>query len=312
MKKAIIIDGGAGRAIAAIPALIKYVRLKPQDDLRIFIAGWDTLFWGIPELHDITFSTEIKGNFNARFRDLDEVISPEPYRLPNYYNQKCSLAEAFDEIINGTTDHSDLPPPRLVLNKMEEKQAATVIGQVKTLQQKQKTVVIQPFGRSAQRVDERDIIDDSSRSIEPQVYLKLAKKLATKYNLIFFGEKNFQVPGDDYTFKPELADLRAWASVIEAADYFVGCDSVGQHMARALNTPGTVVIGSTYAINTTYPNYFNIYENKNTRKTYSPIRISQFEGHLADRYNDRCMELSDQDIDELYKSIVEDIEKKAK
>lgn len=312
MKKAIIIDGGAGRVIAAIPSLIKHRKNNPDHDLRIFVAGWDTLLWGIPELHHISYSTEIKGNFEVRFKDLDEVISPEPYRLPNYYNQKCSLAEAFDEIINHTTDHSDLPPPCLVLNKMEEKQAAGLIGQVKTQQQKQKTIVIQPFGRSAQRVDERDIIDDSSRSIEPQVYLKLVKKLATKYNLIFFGEKNFQVPGDDYTFKPEVPDLRGWASVIEAADYFVGCDSVGQHMARAFNKPGTVIIGSTYAINTTYPDFFNIYEKKNTQKIYSPIRISQFEGHLADRYNDRCMDLSDQEVDELYKSIVEDIEKKVK
>lgn len=312
MKKAFIIDGGAGRVIASIPALIKYVKKNPDVDVTFFLAGWDTIAWGIPELHKISFSLEIKGIFESKIKQLDSLVSPEPYRLPNYYNQKCSLAEAFDEIINETTDHSDLGIPKLVLNKLEEKQAATIISQVKFQQQKQKTIIIQPFGRSAQRVDEKDIIDDSSRSIEPQVYLKLIKKLSTKYNLIFFGEKNFQVPGDTFTFKPEIADLRAWAALIEASDYFVGCDSVGQHIARAFNKPGTVIIGSTYAINTTYPKHFNIFEKTNIQKTYSPIRISQFESHLADRYNDRCMEFDDNEIDQLYKSIVEDIEKKVK
>lgn len=311
MKKAIMIDGGAGRVIAAIPALLKYVRKNPGHDTRIFIAGWDMLLWGIPELQKISYSMDVKGNFEDRIKDVDVVISPEPYRLPSYFNQKTSLVEAFDEIINETTDHSDIGVPLLVLNKAEEKNAANLIGQVKAQQQKQKTIVIQPFGRSANRVDERDIIDDSSRSIEPQVYLKLIKKLSTKYNLIFFGEKNLQVPGDEITAKPEL-DLRMWAAVIEASDYFIGCDSLGQHMARAFNKPGTVIFGSTFPINTSYPDFFNIIEKEGIDKVYSPIRISAFEGHLADRLNDHCMEFTDAEIDQLYKNIVEDIEKKVK
>jgi len=309
MKKAIFIDGGAGRVIAAIPALLKLVKNNPDDDIRIFVSGWDTLIWGIPELQNITHSPDVKGNFESRIKDVDVTLSPEPYRLPSYYNLKTSLVEAFDEIINETNDHSDLEPPKLVLSKMEEKQAAGMIAQVKSEQQKQKTIVIQPYGRSAQRVDQVDIIDQSSRSLEPHIYLKLVKKLSTKYNLIFFGEEQFHHPEDSYTFKANI-DLRGWASVIESADYFVGCDSVGQHMARALNKPGTVIIGSTFPINTTYPDYFNIYEKKNVVKEYSPIRISGFESHLVDRINDRCMEFNDSEIDELYKSIVMDIEKK--
>lgn len=311
MKKAIIIDGGAGRVIAAIPALIKYVKNNPNQNTRIFIYGWDNLLWGIPELHKISFSADIKGVFENEFLDCDEVISPEPYRLPSYYKQQKSLVEAFDEVLNNTNDHSDLGVPKLVLNKPEEKQAATFLAQVKAQQQKQKTIIIQPFGRSAQRVDERDIIDESTRSLEPAAYISLVKKLSTKYNLVFFGEEQFNVPDDTYTFKAK-GDLRFWAAAIEASDYFVGCDSVGQHMARAFNKPGTVIMGSTYAINTTYPDHFNLFEKKGVNKVYSPIRISNFESHLADRYNDRCMDFSEQEINDLYKSIVEDIEKKVK
>lgn len=311
MKKSIFIDGGAGRVIAAIPALIKHVRNNPDQETRIFIGGWESLLWGIPELQKITYSMDQKGAFENDILTSDVILSPEPYRQPSYFKQQKSLAQAFDEIINETNDHSDLAPPTLVFNKAEEKQAAVLVGQVKTQQQKQKTIVIQPFGRSAQRVDERDIIDDSSRSIEATSYLKLAKKLANRYNLIFFGEEQLYVPNDTYTFKHK-ADLRMWAAIIDAADYFVGCDSVGQHMARARNKPGTVVIGSTFPINTTYPDYFNIFEKTGIQKTYSPIRFSGFESHLADRYNDMCMEYTDEDIDALFKTIVDDIEKKVK
>ena len=189
-----MIDGGAGRIIAAIPALIKHVKNNPEDDIRIFIGGWDTLLWGIPELQDITYSFDTKGAFDNLIKDCDEVISPEPYRLPRYFRQEISLVEGFDEAINNTTDHSDLNVPTLALNKGEEKNAANLIKQVKQQQQKQKTIVIQPFGRSANKVDEQDIIDESTRSIEPRVYLKLIKKLATRHicsflrNIFFFNK----------------------------------------------------------------------------------------------------------------------------
>jgi len=303
-----MIDGGAGRAIAAIPALIKHS--KKNQDFRIMVHGWDTLYWGIPELHDKVFNPDQKGAFEQFFLDADKVLSPEPYRVPGYYKQEKSLAEAFDYLINETDDHSDLTPPVLVTNKNEELQAANFMQQTKQQQQKQKTIVIQPFGRSMEKPQDNVILDQSSRSINPETYLKLVKKLATKYNLILFAEKNFWIPEDTYTMKPE-ADLRMWTAFIDAADYFIGCDSVGQHMARALNKPGTVIIGSTFAVNTSYPNYFNIIE-KDIQKKYSPIRISGLEGHLADRVNEATVEFTDEEINSMYANIVKDIEKKVK
>ena len=59
-----------------------------------------------------------------------------------------------------------------------------------------------------------------------------------------------------------------------------------------------------------YPEWFNIYEKPGAEKKYSPIRISGLDSHLADRYNDKCMDLSDKDVDELFLSIVKDIDKK--
>lgn len=304
---AIYIDGGAGRVIAALPAIDKFKKLNPDNDFVVLIPGWDYLVWGNVDLQDRTYGVDTKGIFETQIKHR-QLINLEPYRIYGYYNQELSLAEAIDEELNQTTDHSDLGVPRLFLKKAEEKQAAMVMEQVKNIYKKQKTIVIQPFGRSA-RIDNGDIIDDSSRSIDPSVYLKLVDKLSQKYNLIFFGEKDFQIQKDTKTHKIE-ADLRGWMSIIEAADYFVGCDSVGQHMARAFDKKGTVIVGSTDPINTSYPDWFNIIENDKYPKKYSPIRICGLDNMLADTYNDRVMDFDDEQIDAIYRSIVKDIEGK--
>ena len=308
MRKVFMIDGGAGRAIAAIPALEKYVRTHPEEDVRIIIMGWDNLLWGNQLLQDITYSDGTKGLFDNVIKDADIIVTPEPYRVPAYFNQKASLAEAFNIEINNTFDHTDLGIPKLFTSKAEEKTAVNLIADVKSQQKKNKTIVFQPFGRSA-RVERGDVIDDSSRGLDSASYLKIVKKLSTKYNIILFAEKAFHLPEDNYSFKLE-ADLRAWMAVIDAADYFLGCDSVGQHMARALKKPGSVIVGSTFPINVTYPDWFQIIENTDIAKKYSPIRIAGLDSHLADRYNDKVMDFTDKDIDEMVSVIMSDIDKK--
>ena len=310
-KKVFSIDGGAGRAICAIPALEKYARLNPEEDWNIIIGGWDALYFGNPLLQERTYSMDVKGLFNNLIKD-SQIIHPEPYTQWQYYNQQCSLAEAFDKIINETDDHSDLGKPNLYLCKGEEKNAANMLASVKAKQSKDITIVIQPFGRSA-RVDNGDIIDDSTRSIEPHVYHQLVKKLSQKYNIILMAEPDFVnlVSQDDQiSEKPQGVDLRFWSAVIESVDYFIGCDSVGQHMARAFDIPGTVIMGSTYASNVSYPDYFNMIENKNVEKVYSPIRVAGFDCHLTDRLNDKLMDFTEEEVDEIYKSIVKDIKEK--
>ena len=180
-KKVFHLDGGAGRVICAIPALEKYAKKNPDKDFNIIVGGWDTLFFGNRLLQEKTYSMDVKGIFNLLIRDND-LVHPEPYLLWEYYNQKCSLIEGFDKIINETDDHSDLEPPHLYLCKAEEKGAANMIATVESKQNKSTTIVIQPFGRSA-RVDNGDIIDDSTRSMEADFYHKLVKKLSQKYNI---------------------------------------------------------------------------------------------------------------------------------
>jgi hypothetical protein len=308
MNQIFYIDGGAGRIIAAIPALLKFHKLNPNADWKILIPGWDALLWSIPELQDRVYSLDTKGLFDNIISKADVIHSPEPYRVPGYFNQKLSLAEAFDQEINKTTDHSDLGPPVMFFNKNETIWAEQTIAEAKENGKKSKTIVFQPFGSGA-TASKNDVLDTSSRSLSAPAFVSLAKKLAARYNLIFFGEQNLYVPEDNVTMKVPAADLRMWACLIKACDYFVGVDSVGQHMARAVNTRGTVIYGSTFPINTSYPDYFQVLEKEGPKK-YSPIRITGLDSALADRYNESLMEFSDKEIKEIYDAIVANIEKR--
>lgn len=316
MNKVFWIDGGAGRVIAAIPALIKYGKLNPNVNWSILVAGFDFLYWGIPELQDRTYSLDTKGVFDNIVSKADIVVTPEPYRNPAYWRQEISLSQAFDREINGSTDHSDLGLPIFNFNKQETLVSTQTIAELKQKQKKTKTIVIQPFGRGAQPTSQNeqgqatDVGDEESRSLSATAYLSLAKKLSLKYNLIFFGEPQFQLPQDTYSGH-FTCDLRQWASLIKESDYFVGVDSVGQHMARAVGTPGTVIFGSTFPINTSYPDYFQIIEKPGVKK-YSPIRAAGLDVMLSNRINDKLMDFEEKEIAEIFKKICDDIDKKVK
>lgn len=304
------IDGGAGRAICAIPALLKYNRLNPNSDWCVLVAAWDFLYWGIPELQDRAYGIDTKGIFDNVVKTADKIITPEPYRNPAYFRQEISLVEAFDREINNTTDHSDLGVPQLIFNTAETVVAKNTINDLKNTQKRSKTIVFQPFGRGAKLERDQQVVDEESRSLSSKDYMFLVRKLAQKYNMIFFGEPEFQLQQDTYAQK-YTCDLRQWAALIQEADYFIGCDSVGQHMARAVGTPGTVIIGSTFAVNTSYPDYFNIID-KGTHKKYSPIRIAGLDTMLSNRLNEKSMRFSDVELNDIYNKIVTDIERKVR
>jgi len=85
--------------------------------------------------------------------------------------------------------------------------------------------------------------------------------------------------------------------LISQCDYFVGCDSVGQHMARAMNKPGLIFMGSTDEKNVSYPEYFTMYRKSDCAPVYSPIRLSGLDCEFADRMNDGIMKFSEKDLD---------------
>jgi ADP-heptose:LPS heptosyltransferase len=90
---------------------------------------------------------------------------------------------------------------------------------------------------------------------------------------------------------PNIPDLRVWASIIDVADHFVGVDSVGQHIAKAMGKTATVICGATFPVNISYPNSpnFDIIDLGKEKRVYDPIRIS-LEDEI-NRANDEIMEM---------------------
>lgn len=289
MKKTFIINGGAGRVISAIPALEKYARLNPEKDFNVVIHGWESLAWSHPLLQNRTYGIHNKGIFDHVFKDTDTVC-PEPYFLHGYYNQELSMAEAFDEQINLTNDHSDLDKPNLYISTLEKNSAQKIIRDHKAEKKKMYSVVVQPYGSGMRVMNDRPF-DTSHRSLDVDQYLTLVQELSKHAVVYFFGPPELRHPGDEFSmplnnFNP---DLRMFMSLISQSDYFVGCDSVGQHMARAFDKPGTVFMGSTFDKNVTYPDHFDIIRKPDHEPVYNPIRFGGIDSDLIDRLNDGIM-----------------------
>jgi hypothetical protein len=319
MKTIINIDGGLGRVITAIPALLKYGKLHPDEDWYVMIPGWDFMTWGIEELQQRTFNPETKGMFENYYWDADKVISPEPYKLPAFYRNEISLREAFDVLINETTDHSDLPEMSLTITIDEILNAKQIIGNVRNFMkaEKKKMVVIQPFGSTAYNT-ELGVYDKSMRSFNHVFANKLVEKLSKDYLVINMNAPLLMTCGTGCGSFPEWdkiaslqpdPDLRTWAAIIQEADYFVGCDSCGQHIARAVGTDASVVVAGTHEINVSYPEKFHIIKRKDAKYYPNPMRVSMMNSTLADKLNQNRAAFTEKEMDEAIKDIIKRIEK---
>ena len=314
-KPVFLISGGAGRIICALPAFEKYLRMHPDgpEDIpdgsgghQFYIVSQSGLeFFLGTEFQDVAFDPTHKGLFKDIIKP-NNLINLEPYQEHGYYNQEKSLTQSFDKLINGTDAHGNLTRPKIVLSKTEEINAVNTVKECKKQHEKKYTVVIQPFGRNANQHDGGHVVDETSRSLSTDDYFYISNELRKKYNVISMTEIKF----DNDVCMYVDADLRHWAAIIDAADYFIGIDSCGQHMAYAFDKPGSVILGSTFAENISYPKHFNIVEKPNSPRVYSPIRIDGMDGALANRVNDTCMDFSQKELEVITKNIIKDIEKK--
>lgn len=301
-SKAYFINGGAGRVICSIPAFEKLA--ETDKDFIIVCEGGMDFFKGHPTLHTRAFDNWHKGLFQQYIKDRD-IVTPEPYRLWEYYNQKCNLSQAFDIIINGAGIR-ELPKPTIVLNKMELASAYNVIQEIKAKTGFDKVLVIQPFGRGIQNMGEM-IIDPSSRSMNLVNTVEMINELKKEYAVILMNEFPIALEETDSgkypVAMPQIPDLRIWAGIIEIADHFLGVDSVGQHIAKALDKTATVVCGSTYPENISYPNdpKFDVLDVGKDKRVYDPIRISMEDE--INRLNDEAMEMTKFQVQEILQSV---------
>ena len=303
MNKAFFINGGAGRVLCSIPALERYA--ETHEDFVIVSESWHELYLNSSKIRDKVFPMGHKDLFEDHLKDK-KIVSPEPYRVNEYFNQKCNLIQAFDIEIN---EFDEIPKTRelkLEINKEDQINGHNIISEVKQTLGKDKIIVFQPFGQSA-KSEGNFIYDSSGRSFEVSNIMSLIEKLNKNYGIVIMAQ--LELPGWQNlgVASPKGLGLNGWAGVINAADYFLGCDSVGQHFAHAMGKPTTVVIGSTFPENISYPENkkFTVIDNGNSKRKYSPIRVTM--DICGDRDNEDLMILDDKTIDSIVKSIKDKI-----
>jgi hypothetical protein len=303
MNTTFIINGGAGRVVSSIPALEKYYKLNPNDNFTVLVQGWESLFWSHPILQTKVFSSNQKGNFD-RYIKNSKVVCPEPYHNTDFFNQKINMTQAFDQEINQTKDHSNLNYQCLHLSEYEIAKSADHIEKLKSQKKKRKIVVFQPFGSGAEIAD-KQVIDRSNRSFQSKAYYKIVQSLMNDCIVLYASLPEFRQANDTFsiTFDEMQTYHRMLMCMIYHCDYFIGCCSVGQHVARAFLKPGLVCMGGTSEYNFSYPDHFSIYRKRNTTPTYVPWRLSDIDCEFADRQNNGLMSFDDKELNEIIKII---------
>ena len=292
---AFFVNGGYGRMLCSIPALEKYHEENPEDDFIIVCEGGTDAYKGHPVLDERAYDVWHKGLFKDKIKDR-KIVTTEPYRVWEYYNQKASIAQAFDIQINGKGCR-DLPPPTLWLSREELLIGRKIVNDVKEKLAKDKVMVIQPFGRGIQHIDGA-FVDPTGRSIEFRNLKNLIKKAQENgYAIILMAE--MAIDFSKYKLKDELAmpeglGLRQWAAVIKYSSHLLCCDSVAQHFSYITQTPTTVIMGPTFPVNVSYPDcdYFNIVDLGMNDRLYDPIRIMPDE--FTSRNNENIMGMTDE------------------
>jgi hypothetical protein len=302
MKKAFFINGGAGRVLCAIPALEYYVK-HIDPTVVIIVEGWIDLYL----TSKILASNVHPANDPNLFEKLKdrEIITPEPYKLNAYFTQRCNLVQAFDMLINYDVPPETIPETKeynIFIGKKDIVTSNELVNEARNHFKKQQVVIFQPFGSTA-RIQGDVIIDESGRSFEVDDIIKILEELNKNYAVIMMSELKIPTNKALGVMVPESVSLLQWTGIVNAADYFLGCDSVGQHIAHALNKPGTVVIGSTFPENISYPSSstLTILDNGKDERRYSPIRVVV--DIRIDRHNENLMKLNDETIKTLTKGI---------
>lgn len=295
------LDGGAGRILCAIPALEHYALSHYKFSIMTYLK--EEFFKENPILYKYTHSLDEPGLFDNVIKDGNMVLT-EPYMRYEYYNQECSLIEAYDLEINGDYNLKG-KAPKLYFSKTEDTDNKRNIKKIKEEYKSldKPVIVFQPFGASASLFDD-GIFDFTNRSFVMENIVDIIQLLRKDYLILWMGDKRLNISNHEnpIVYCNEMS-LREWAGYIKHADHFLGCDSVGQHIAKAVGQKSTVVIGSTYPINISYPDddMVTIFDVGEARRVYEPIRITM--DQARSEKNQGIMLMGNQTIDNLIESI---------
>lgn len=294
--ESLIINGGLGRFVCAIPALEKFVTNNP--DAIILTSYWTPVLWGNKKLVNNIIDVDTKDIY-LKIKDT-KIREIEPYYNSKFLNNKINLIQAFDEEINYTTENVI---PRLYVTPAELLKAR------QNLFNNKKIIAFQPFGSTATQIND-EVVDETGRSLNVKLTTSIIETLEKAgFQVVFFDNRQFTCFKDNFT--TNALTLRESFGLIANCDYFIGVDSSGQHIARSFNKPGTTFFGSTSVINFGYTDWFmNITSENYSAMRYPPIRLSGFDYWLSNVTNSNNLIFTEEQSQLICNSIIEDIKQK--
>lgn len=301
--KSVLINGGMGKNICAIPALEKYS--ESCDRLNV-ITGHPDLFVG-----------------NEKFRIYhpdhsylwEDVISqgeftvPEPYFIESYWRQEIHMIDGYNILLNGEVirgDDGNLPIGNVMIYPDEFLDAKIFIDNLLTNSGKKKFVLCQPYGQAAMKKADV-ILDPTARSIregdlryivdnlDPDVYVFLVGQIDL-INLEIFETKN--------RIGTAQMTLRQIMALTAVANYIIGIDSLLMHLGWPLRKNGTILLGATYKENACYPQY-NVLQRDGFPKEIMPWQMPTKQ--IGAR-NYGAMDFSKEELDVTINQINKDLE----
>lgn len=265
--KVVRIDGGMGRVICAVPAIEK---LAKTDEV-VVQTPYDWVFNNNPHIKEVFLYDD--SSIWEKVIKNNEFLSPEPYHNHLYYKQKHHLIQSFDYLING---EEEMSKPNLYLSTEENEKSKSQIEKYKKEHGVDKVIVLQPFGSSAD--SNRRYWDISGRSLPFKFIETISEMDVENIRILPMGfSPNRLEQNSDVFISEGPRQIDEWLGLIKHSDYFVGCDSVGQHIARAFDVPGTVFLGTTFRENISYEEHFDIIQESNFPIEYNPLRIFEKE-----------------------------------
>jgi len=240
------VDGGIGRCIASIGAVLEFaknhqcsvVSSHPYvfDNIGLKVYPLDT-----PYLYEDKISKGI-------------YLEPEPYNDFAYYNEKKHLAQVFNKLLNGK---DEMVKPKVVLTTNELNEAKVYVEDLRKKTNK-KFILLQPYASSGGKsVDNNPVEDETFRSLKPEFCDKLIQALKDEY-VIFQIRDNTQYSNKDtITFN---VDTRRYMSLIPFVDAVICVDSFLQHAVSALGNPVKTIVfwGGTKESNVGYPEHLAV------------------------------------------------------
>lgn len=212
--KAININGGLGRVVASLPALY-------ASNSLIITNGWEELF-SMTNLKTIEAGSSYIGE---AIRDLD-VVTPEPYHQAGYRRGEYNMVEAFHRDL-GTqgTAYGLFPCPTTT---------ARLHKQVHEAAKGLPLAMVQVKASGERNL--RDLNEDTTKNA-------IQALRDAGYFPVVIGDTNLGFDLEVYNINN--TSITEFVSLIMIGDIFVGGDSSGMHIAKALNKKGIIIFTST-------------------------------------------------------------------